>query len=105
MTDKSINANDVSIADCSGWTSDEVEMTIYGYDNRVVVEVELDECKQCCEEESEFNCLSVDYMSSERFCFLSAETKYTVPDSYKAASGMVYSMRTFTSCTSTFVFC
>ena len=52
------------------------DQALYGFNDKTLRNVDLQECKQACEAETEFACLSIDYLDKGS-CYLSRENAVT----------------------------
>ena len=70
--------------------SDPVKACVYGYNDKTLSDVSLEECKEKCATES-FGCKSLEYRESSQYCWLSKDTKKSQPSSYQQPCGGSYS--------------
>ena len=52
---------------------------LYGYNDRVISYVTMEECRAMCVQETGFLCLSLDYVGRDRKCYLSSGSAQTHP--------------------------
>ena len=63
---------------------------LIGYTTKTIPDVLPSVCMTMCEEETEFLCLSADYRSTDRECYLSSESAKTQPNSFSTHPENIY---------------
>jgi hypothetical protein len=69
-------AFDPSPGECD-WLDPVVGYVISGNDKKTLTNIEVNDCKQAGEEETGFNCYSIDYRKTDKTCFLQSLDRYS----------------------------
>ena len=59
------------------WADSVENFCISGQDKKQLSNVDIDACKKACEDETGFNCYSIDYKASTKDCWLQSKDRYS----------------------------